>query len=416
MPCNGFMQVIVSTPASGVALLHRVTRAAALAAFLALLVAVPASAKLGDLYGLRYGAHGNVLTPYDPTTLRASGPAIRLGRFGHAWSVNADRTRLVAAAGVRRAGEPTAIRFVNLRAGTVGETMTLEGERRRVTATAWVRGRVLAVVAGNGSTTVYSVDPNRRTVVGRVEVPGVLVSGERTAARLVLLLAPAGAIGPATVAVVDQAAQARRVALEGITAGTATTGEGSERRLTVRRPGIAVSPSGLRLYVLGGSEPAAAVDLRTLSVRYAPLRRTAVVQKAAAGSVRTAATLPDGRIVLSGYDHGSTRPVGVSLVDPRDWSRRVLVPTATWVRVAGGLIFTRGKSGVGLRLLHPSGLARELFRTGSPATVDVVGSRALVTFFGSGRRAAVVELGTGRVVGHTVPAHLVLGSGRPITG
>jgi hypothetical protein len=204
--------------------------------------------------------------------------------------------------------------------------------------------------------------------------------------------------------------------LAGITAGTATTGEGSERRLMVRRPGIAVSPSGLRLYVLSGAEPVAAVDLRTLSVRYAPLRRTAVVQKSAAGSVRTAATLPDGRIVLSGYDHGSTRPVGVSIVDPRDWSRRVLVPTTTLVRVSGGLIFTRGKGGVGLRLLHPSGPTRELFRTGSPATVNVVGPRALVTFFGSGRRAAVVELGTGRIVGHTVPAHLVLGSGQPITG
>jgi hypothetical protein len=387
-----------------------------LAALLALVVAAPASAEPGDLYALRYGALGNVLTPYDPMTLRPSGPAIALGRFGHAWSVSADRTRLVAAAGVRRAGEPTAIRFVGLRAGTLGGTIVLEGERRRVTATAWVRGRVLVVVVGSGSTTVYSVDPNRGAVVGSVEVDGVLVSGERTPGRLVLLLARPGSIGAAKVVVVDQAARARSVVLPGIKVGTVTTGEGGERRLTVRRPGIAVSPSGLRLYVLGGGEPAAAVDLRTLSVRYAPLRRTAVVQKAAAGAVRTAATLPDGRIVLSGYDPGSTRPVGVSLVDPRDWSRRVLAPTSTWVRVAGGLIFTRGKGGVGLRLLHPSGPTHELFRTGSPATVNVVGRRALVTFFGSGRKAAVVELTRGRVVGHVVPVHLVLGSGQPITG
>ena len=408
--------MVASTPAWEVVLLHRVKRAAALAAFLALVVPASASAKLGDLYALRYGAHGNVLTPYNPTTLRPSGPAIRLGRFGNSWSVSSDRTRLVAAAGVRRAGEPTAVRFVDLRAGKVAGSVALEGERRRVTATAWVRGRVLVVVAGGGSTTVYSVDPNMRVVVGRVEVAGVLVSGERTAARLVLLLAPADSIGAAMVAVVDQAARARGIVLAGIMAGTVTTGEGSERRLTVRRPGIAVSPSGLRLYVFGGGEPAATVDLRTLSVRYAPLRRTAAVQKAAAGSVRTAATLPDGRIVLSGHDYGSTKPVGVSLVDPRNWSRRVLDPNATWVRIAGGLIFTRGKGGVGLRLLDPSGSTRELFRTGSPATVNVVGPRALVTFFGSGRRAAIVELGTGRVVGSSVPAHLVLGSGQLITG
>ncbi len=124
--------------------------------------------------------------------------------------------------------------------------------------------------------------------------------------------------------------------------------------------------------------------------------------------------LPDGRIVVSGYDYGSSRPVGVSLVDPRDWSTRVLAPTATWVRVAGGLIFTRGTSGVGLRLLEPSGRAVDLFRTGSPASVNVVGSRALVTFFGSGRKAAIVELRTRRIVGHTAPAHPLLGSGQPI--
>ena len=397
------------------ALRRRAIGAAALAGAVALVVGAPAGGRLGDLYSLRYGAHGNTLTPYDPVVLRPSGPAIRLGRFGHAWSVNAARTKLVAAAGVRRAGEPTALRFVDLRAGAVGETVTLAEERRRVAGTAWVRGRVLAVVGGSRSTIVYSIDPATRGVVGRVELEGVLVSGERTAARLVLLLAPADAIGPATIAVVDRAARSRTVVLESIDAGTVATGEGAERRVTLNRPGTAVLPSGSRLYVFG-RESAAAVDLRTLAVRAAPLRRTAVVQKSAAGWLRTAAALGDGRIVVSEADYGSTRPVGVSLVDPRDWSTRVLAPGATWVRVAGGLIFTRGERGVGLRLLEPSGRTQDLFRTGSPATVDVVGGRALVTFFGSGRRAAVIDLATRRVVGHTVPARPLLGAGQAISG
>ena len=405
MRCNGI-----------VARLRLPLRAVVLAGLLLLVVAAPASGKLGDLYALRYGANGNVLTPYEPTTLRPAGPAIRLGRFGHAWSVSADRTRLVAAAGVRQAREDTSLLFVDLRTGAVAGTMTLAGEQRRVAATAWVRGRVLVVAAGERSSTVYSVDPSRRAVVGRVEVPGSLVSGERTAARLVLLLAPADAIGPATLAVIDQAPRLRTVVLDRIPAGTATTGQEAERRVTINRPGLAASPSGLRLYVIGAGEHAAAVDLRTLAVRYAPLRRTAVVQKSTAGWARAVATLPDGRIVLSGWDYGSARPVGIWLVDPRDWSRRALVRSDSWVRVSGGLIFTRGEHGVGLRLVEPSGRARELFRTGSPDSVNVVGPRALVTFFGRGVKAAVVELGTGRVVGRTVPAHPLLSAGQAISG
>jgi hypothetical protein len=397
-------------------LVRSVGRAAAVAAVLALLVAVPATAKGAELYALRYGARGNVLAAYELGTLRPSGATIQLGRFGHAWSVSADRTRLVTAAGVRRPGEATAIRFVNLPQRVAGRRLILDGERRRVTATAWVSGRVLVVVAGGGATTVYSVDPKRSAVVGSVQIPGVLVSGERTAARLVLLLAPVDRIGPARVVVVDRALQVHTVMLERITAGTVVTGQGPERQVRIQRPGLTVSPSGLQLYLVGGGEPAAAVELRTLAVRYAPLRRPAAVQKSAAGSVRTAVALPDGRIVVSGSDHGSNRPVGVSLLDPRDWSTRMLASTATWVRVAGGRIFTRGTNGVGLRLLEPSGRSVELFSTGSPARVSVVGARALVTFFGSGRRAAIVELRTRRVVGHTVPAYPLLGSGQPITG
>ena len=88
----------------------------------------------------------------------------------------------------------------------------------------------------------------------------------------------------------------------------------------------------------------------------------------------------------------------------------------TWFRVAGGLIFARGETGVGLRILQPSGATRELFSTGSVARVTVVGPRAFVTFFGTKMRAAVVELGTGRVVRHPVPAYPLVGAGQPITG
>jgi hypothetical protein len=397
------------------------TRMLALAAvLLALVGASPASGKVADLYALRYGAKMNLLVPYDPVRLVPSGPAIRMGHFAHAWSISPDRSRFVAAAGWRPIrGEPAALRFVELATGRVEGTLSLPGEFRRVTATAWVRGRVLVAVSGSSSTTVYSIDPERRVTISQIEFPGIVVLGERGLHKLVLLLAPPDRIGPATIAVVDQSPRVRTVLLDRIAAGTTATGVGPHRRMTVRRPALALAPSGLRAFVLGAGEPAASIDLRTLAVRYAPLRLLAAVGKQVEGSVRTASTLPDGRIVVTGFDYGATAAgtaVGLWLVDPKDWSRRVLDSDATWFRVAGGLVFARGERGVGLRILQPSGSSVELFRSGSVGSIAVVGPRAFVTFFGSKQKAAVIELGTGRVVRRTVPAHPLVGAGQPIIG
>ena len=381
---------------------------------LALVGASSASGKGGDLYALRYGAKANVLVPYDPVRVVPAGRSIRLGQFAHAWSMSPDRSRFVAAAGSRSNGESTALRFVDLASGRIEGTLSLPGELRRVTATAWVRGRVLAVVSGSDSTTVYSVDPDKRVVVSQVEFPGTVVLGERTPSSVVLLLTTPGVIGPATVAVVDQLPRVRTVLLDRITAGMTVTGTGSERRTTVRRPGLALAPSGLRAFVFGADEPAAVIDLRTLTVRYPPVRMIAAVQKQAQGSVRTAATLPDGRIVVSGYELGVAGSTTLQLVNPKDWSSRALAPATSWFRVGGGMVFTHGARGTGLRILKPSGVAIELFPGRSVGNVFVVGPRAFVTFFGTKQKAAVIVLGTGRVIRQTVPAHPLIGAGQPI--
>ncbi len=381
--------------------------------------AAPASGKVDELYALRFGAKTNLLVPYDPVRLVPSGAPIRMGRFGHAWSISPDRQRLVAAAGVRRKGEPTAVRFVDLVSRRIEGTVTLPGEFSRVMATAWIRGRVLVVVSGSSSTRVYVVDPGRRVAISQFEVPGSVVLGERAQSSLVLLLAAPDRVGPATIAVVDQSPRVRTVVLEKIAVGTTTTGDGAERSLTIRRPALALGPSGQRAFVIGAGEPPASIDLRTLSVRYASVRLSTAFSKRVEGSVRTAETLPDGRIVVGADVYGATaaeNTAGLWLIDPTDWSRRVLSAKWTWFRVAGGLIFARGESGVGLRIIQPSGSTRELFRTGSVARVTVVGPRALVTFFGTSIKAAVVELGTGRVVRHPIPAYPLVGAGQPITG
>jgi hypothetical protein len=392
---------------------------AAAAVLVALAGAAPASGKVDELYALRYGAKMNVLVPYDPVRLVPSGAPIRMGQFGHAWSISPDRQRLVAAAGVRRNGERTAVRIVDLARQRAEGTVILPGEFSRVTATAWIRGRVLVVVSGSGATRVYAVDPDRRVTISQIEFPGTVVLGERAQSSVVLMLAAPNQIGPATIAVVDQSPRVRTVVLERIAVGTTTTGDGAERRMTIRRPALTLGPAGQRAFVIGAGEPPAAIDLRTLLVRYAPVRLTAAANKRVEGSMRTAETLPDGRIVVGGSVYGATaaeNTAGLWLIDPKDWSRRVLSTKWTWFRVAGGLIFARGETGVGLRIIQPSGTTRELFRTGSVARVTVVGPRAFVTFFGTSIKAAVVELGTGRVVRHPVPAYPLVGAGQPITG
>ena len=68
----------------------------------------------------------------------------------------------------------------------------------------------------------------------------------------------------------------------------------------------------------------------------------------------------------------------------------------------------------GLRILKPSGSTIELFHGRSVGNVYVVGRRAVVTFFGTNQKAAVVDLDNGRLVRQTVPAHPLVGDGQPI--
>jgi hypothetical protein len=383
---------------------------------LALVGASPASAKVSDVWALRYGAEMSLLVPYDPVQLAPSGRAIRIGHFAHAWSINPNRSLFAAAAGWRLTkGEPAALRFVDLASGRLDGTVSLAGEFGRVTATAWVGGRVLAVISGSGSTRVYAIDPERRAVNSQVELEGVVVLGKRTSSKLVLLLAPADRIGSATIAIVDRSLRVRTALLDRIAAGTTATGVGENHRLTISRPALALSPLGQRGFVVGAGESAASVDLRTLAVRYAPTRRTAVATKQVEGSVRTAAALPDGRLVVTGVDYGARRDVGLWLVDPKDWSRRLLDPAVNYFRVAGGHVFVPGPK-AGLSVVQPSGELIELFHSGSVSSVTVIGPRAFVTFFGTKQQAAVIELGSGRVVRHAVPAHLLAGPGEPIVG
>ena len=253
----------------------------------------------------------------------------------------ADRQRLVAAAGVRRNAAPTAVRFVDLESRQVEGTVTLPGEFSRVTATAWIRGRVLVVVSASSATRVYAVDPDRLVTISQIEFPGTVVLGERAREPLVLLLAAPNKIGPATLAVVDQSLRVRTVVLEKIAVGTATTGDGAEGRLTIRRPALALGPSGQRAFVIGAGEPPAAIDLRTLSVRYAPVRLTAAANKRVEGSMRRPRRCPTdaSSSAQASTGHRNRRHCRPLAHRPQGLVASGAQHEVDVVRVAGGVIF-----------------------------------------------------------------------------
>jgi len=210
------------------------------------------------------------------------------------------------------------------------------------------------------------------------------------------------------------------VVLERIAVGRTATGVGADHRVTVRSPALVLAPSGLRAFAFGGAdEPAASIDLRTLAVRYQVVRSTAAAQKRVEGSVRTAATLPDGRIVVGGFDYGGSvggEKAGLWLVDPNDWSRRLLDREGNWFRMAGGFVFARGEGGVGLRILHPTSSRADLVRTGSVANVTAVGPRAFVTFFGARDKGSCDRTRQRPCRPTHLPARPLIGAGQPIVG
>lgn len=384
-----------------------------------------AGSEPSPLYALRTTPATTMLLRLDRETLAPAAAGVRLDSFGTAWSVNAARSRLVA--GSRETptmGRPAGLRFVDLRAGRVEGTVRMPGELGRVVATAWVGRSVLAVVVRSRGLGVIAVDPEARRVRASQRLDARLVRGERSPQGLVLLLAPVEGVGPARLTVVDGLARARTVVLDRISAGWRYAAV-EPYRATMRVPALAVDRRRGRAFVLGAGEPPATVDLRTLRVTYAAERALARAGKEVEGWSRLATALPDGRLVYSGSDYRGqeqTARIGVSLLDPRDWSARSIDADADSFVVAGGRILTlswaQGAAARGLHVLGLDGSERfRLFDGRGVWEAQVTGDRAVVALSGQAREAAVVDLNDGRVLRETAdPPDLLVGVGAPIWG
>ncbi len=345
---------------------------------------------------------GSACWSYPPWTASPDGARLALARNDLSSLQVVDASRLRVTASVRLSGGP----FGALAWLPGGRLLALEeaaGERQRLVVVDLASKRVLA----------------RRPLGGSVVLLG------RTTQELVILLAPAQAIGRARIAVADRLGRVRFVRIERIVAGSKLLGTGSNHRVDSRLPGLAVDPQGRRVFVIDKSL-AAEIDLRSLAVSYHSLERPssllarlrnwlepAAAAKQVSGYQREARWLGGDLIAVSGTDttDGRYEPAGLLLVDTRSWSVRTIDRGAMSLEVAGDALLATGGSwdaasqrnvGIGVAVYGIQGEKRFQLFEGEHAWVALVyRGRAYVGYVGTAaqERLRIVDLANGRVVG-----------------
>lgn len=284
----------------------------------------------------------------------------------------------------------------------------------RVQGSLWPDAHRLVLLTGAEQPSVYLVDPITRRVSLTKAFEGSIIAVTRRGTRLVALLAPKEKIGPASLVVVDADGTVRDVALPGLRAGWQLV-DGATHRSRQEVPGLALDPTGRRAVVVPAVGSIADVDLGTLEVAFHAMkvRTLARRQKALEGWVRSATWFGPNLVAVTGADSSvvgeSTRmaPAGLTLIDTRDWSTRIIEPRATSVAVAGTTLLVCGalwnpererSEGMGLSGYAQDGTRQfHLFGEASVPSVQVLGAYVYVAS-DNNTRYIIVDPRSGRIV------------------
>jgi hypothetical protein len=260
----------------------------------------------------------------DPGTLRLQpGPKVDLAGHTSAWSFSPDRTKLAFA------GDGATLRFVDGRKLRVLRDIRL-ARAGRIAYLVWPRAdRLLALVQGPlGDWFVVVVDaahPHALRTVSLGDRP--LYGAGRYSDGFAFLLGTGGVDeqgtivagqNPATVGFVDAGGTLRSVALDGVFAGFVKFGDALPE---LRQPGFAVDPGTGRAFVVQADASVAQVDLHTLGVVLHRQSRRSLA-KYPFGPALVARRLANGLLAVAGTNSGT--PLGLRLIDTRDWSARVV--------------------------------------------------------------------------------------------
>jgi hypothetical protein len=379
---------------------------------------------------------GSSLVRLNPVSLKRVGRPLELKGFTGAWAFAPDR-RLVAV-GVRQRSESS---FETLRFSTVarpqrtGRGVALGGV---AAALLWPRAdRILAYVNEccpnpNGAASILVIDPVARQVVARTPVDGAVLQIGRSRDSLVLLVAGTNRIGPSRLEIFDADGRHRSARLDELAAGYTWPDDPSGDRITTRLvPGLAIDANGNRAFAVSPAGLVGEVDLGSLVVSYhrwaesrSALKRFATwltpsaQAKGANGPALIARWLEGGFLAVAGTDETATvvggnlrvasQPLGLRIVDVRDWSASMLDPGADSFAVADGLLLVTGsswsselqsESGMGLAAYGTERVRRFQFLPGRPLWISFVyRGRAYVS--SSGETALqVIDLASGRMIG-----------------
>jgi hypothetical protein len=375
----------------------------ALVLTLAAFAAVPAAAK-GPLAPplLALVSHGKVtyLEKVDPVTLDQRAGRVLTFPLETSFLATSPKHRYVALA----TGSTSRIRFVDLRTmRTLRAGYTLYGGPA---GALWSASGLVVLMWGDR---FYTMDSRGRHAQSH-PLDGKLAAVARGSSKLVALLAPNHGLGPATLAVIDEAGNARTTTLPGVVAGIAEV-DTEMHGLRSETPGVAISPDGTHAVVVQRSNAVVDVDLATLrATPHTIAART--LAKSMDGGQRVAAWVGD-TVAVSGVDakmvDDVTRmtPAGLTLINTRTWTSRRVNTFATLVTAAADAVVAYGAgwdaalqkaTGDGVAGYGENGAVRfHLFR-GRP--VDGVQAEGRYAYIPALDRSkwTVVELASGRVV------------------
>jgi len=368
------------------------------------------AAATNRVLAIEWKAGGGQLRWVSATTLRPAGPSsLNVGGAPfRLLALSPDRTQ--AALGGGTGGR---LRLVHLQSLRGTGLMRLGGFS--AAGALWLARDRLVVLTSGDEPEVVVLDPHTRRTLSRTRLAGSMSGVVTAPGRLVTLLTPAEAIGPARLAIVAADGTVRTAALPGVAAGFAPARdlEAASRHVS---PGLAVSADGRRAAV-AALNALVLVDLETLETRVQPLvtRTAARAGKRIEGWGRGAVWIGADRVGVYGWNESYEGPrhvrttSGVRIVDVRSGVAAMLDETALRAEIHGDTLLTHG--GTALRGYWLDGTLRfELLSGNDTGYIQTAGRYAYVGSENS-TRFAVVDVRAGRVVGnaHTLKPTVVLG-------
>jgi hypothetical protein len=340
------------------------------------------------------------LVRLDPRSLRPlRGPRFDLVDFVNAWAFSPDRSRVALGTSCQAGVSLGSLQLVDVRRmRPLGCFVIGRRYGGGVTAIAWpTRNRMFAV--SQSPPQVVLIDAKTRRVIQRTPLDGISSHSARAGDRLVVLTGRAPDRSEKLV-VADPRGGVRSVAVD-----------------APRAMDFVVDPDGSRAYLVSGGT-VAEVDLATLAVTYHAVREPVSLFRRALSWLVPAAEAKDnhqeqrrtiwlgGLIASFGSDvtfEGGTftsRPLGLRLIDTRDWTVRTVNEQVSFALLAGDVLLAVGADEIGLVAYGLEGTA--LFQLFAGRPVVPLESYAGKSWISVGRpteRLKIVNVRTGRVVG-----------------